>query len=178
MLAALKAVEAERHFPKGISFPSELRKLFLWAAKHGYPISGAFELVMHDAQILTQRRMSVDAVRRLAIFGSGVDGAHYALWMQDDGEVRIVHIGAEDGNHFVIARTMREFLLLLAIGYADLGIENTADCAMVEGINPTFRKWVAREFMTIVPARGSMIVVPAQAESEDFAAWVRRQSNA
>ena len=40
-----------------------------------------------------------------------------ALWLQDDGHCRVVHLGSEGQNLFVLARDMRDFLLLLAVGY-------------------------------------------------------------
>lgn len=53
---------------------------------------------------------------------TGGDGSHAALWMDDTGEIRIVHMGSGSGSAMVgvMAEDPVDFLRLLAIGYNEL----------------------------------------------------------
>jgi len=172
----MSASQADSKFPSAIPFPEELRNLFLWKEKHGYPISGGFELRDHDDGSVVLWFGSDRAVGRLAIFGAGPDGSMYALWLQDDGHCRVVHLGSEGQNLFVLARDMRDFLLLLAVGYFELGFEDLSRPPDAEGINPQFRKWVASQLSCVVPATGGEIVRRAQSASENFEKWVHQHT--
>jgi hypothetical protein len=170
----MSASQAASKFPSAIPFPEELRSLFLWKENHGYPISGEFELREHDDKSVVLWFGSDRAVGRLGIFGAGPDGSMYALWLQDNGDSRVVHLGSEGRNLFVLARDMREFLLLLAVGYLEIGFEDLSQPPDAEGINPKFRKWVASQLSCVVPATGGEIVRQAQCTSENFETWVHR----
>ena len=73
----MSASQADSKFPSAIPFPEELRNLFLWKEKHGYLISGGFELRDHDDGSVVLWFGSDRAVGRLAIFGAGPDGSMY-----------------------------------------------------------------------------------------------------
>jgi hypothetical protein len=161
-------------FPIAIPIPEELRNLIGWNEKHGYPISGGFELREHDDESVVLWFGSGRAVGRLAIFGAGPDGSMYALWLQDNGQYRVVHLGSEGQNLFVLARDMREFLVLLAVGYFEIGFEDLSQPPDADGANPRFRKWVASQLSCVIPATGDEIVRTAQSTSENFEKWVHQ----
>jgi hypothetical protein len=164
-------------FPSGVPLPEELRSLIAWHEKHGYPISGDFALREHDDQTVARWFGSERAVGRLAVFGAGPDGSLYAIWVQENGASRIVHLGSEGQNLFVLARDMREFLLLLAIGYSEMGFDDLSVAPTeAEGANPKFRAWVAAKLSCVIPASGAAIVRRAQSESEDFETWVGQRT--
>jgi len=168
---ALSLIEA--HFPSGIAVPAELRALCMWHGANGYPISGGFELRASDDEVLVHWFGCHAADDRLGVFGAGPDGSLFALWRQDDGECRVVHLGSEGQNNFVLARSFVEFLQLLAVGYNELGFDNLQGPPEAEGINPAFRAWVTRTFSVIVPSRGQALVSEARAASQDFDAWIQ-----
>ena len=61
---------------------------------------------------------------RLVSFAeSGFDGSRLAFWLDDNNELRIVHMGSGSGSMLccVIANNIREFLSLLSLGYGQLG---------------------------------------------------------
>jgi hypothetical protein len=166
--------KGDSKFPSVIPFPEELRSLILWNEKHGYPISGGFKLREHDDQSVVLWFGSDRALGRLGIFGAGPDGSMYALWLQDNGHCRVVHLGSEGQNLFVLARDMREFLVLLAVGYFEIGFEDLSQPPDAEGVNPRFRKWVASQLSCVIPATGDQIVRTAQSTSENFEKWVHQ----
>ena len=60
---------------------------------------------------------------RLCIFSqTGADGSMGALWLDGEGETRIVHLGSGSGSTMLctLAQNGLDFLRLLAIGYAEI----------------------------------------------------------
>jgi hypothetical protein len=159
-------------FPAGIAVPPELESLCTWLAKHGYPISGGFELYADEHESI-RHWFGTDAVNdRFGVFGTGPDGSLYAIWRQDDGRTPIVHMGSEGQNNFVLAGKMLDFLRLLAVGYDEIGFADLAAPPDGDGVNPAFRRWVEETFRTRVPATGVEIRSPAQASHQDFQSWI------
>ncbi|MFU2318789.1 hypothetical protein [Rahnella sp. PCH160] len=54
---------------------------------------------------------------------SGFDGSRLAFWLDDNNELRFVHMGSGSASTLccVIANNAKEFLTLLSIGYGQLG---------------------------------------------------------
>jgi hypothetical protein len=64
-----------------------------------------------------------EVFERLAPFcRTGGDGSYAALWLDDDGQVQIVHLGSGSGSMMmgVLVNNAVDFLRLLAIGYDEL----------------------------------------------------------
>jgi len=60
---------------------------------------------------------------RLCIFSqTGAEGSMGALWLDDEGETRIVHLGSGSGSTMLctLAQNGLDFLRLLAIGYDEI----------------------------------------------------------
>ena len=63
----------------------------------------------------------------LAQVGVGPDGAMYCICRQADGSQSVVHLGSAGDTLKVLAANMWEFLVLLAIGYGELGCDELAE---------------------------------------------------
>lgn len=109
------------------------------------------------------------AADRLRVFArTGGDGSMAALWLDDAGDIRIVHLGSGSGSIMlcVLADDAVDFLRLCAIGYEELcwGEDEFAappvleDAALGAVPNAPFRRWVETTFSTTIPATGAEIV--------------------
>ena len=73
---------------------------------------------------------------------------------------------------------MKDFLRLLAIGYGDIGHEDT--CSPPEDkeeINPDFQKWIREDLGLGIPKVGDEVIQKAISNHDDFAAWVETKTN-
>lgn len=125
---------------------------------------------------------------RLVIFASsGMDGSMLGLWLDDDKQVRFVHLGSGSGSMLccIIADNARDFLSLLAIGYAEVGDVYDFSLPPEElgdkpKLNTLFLDWLKREFYITRPRNASLIVKrPAEIGSkiakDPFCQWCNKQ---
>lgn len=168
--------------PSQVAIPAALEKLCNWTDENGYPISGYFELRADDGATIQYWLGFNNVSDRFGIFGAGGDGSLYAFWIDDENNQKIVHLGSEGGELYILAENFIDFLRLLAIGYDEIGF---ADLSMAieewntaigqekdAGINPKFRAWVEKEFNVQVPVRGSEI---ADFNNVAFKNWIEEQ---
>lgn len=168
----------KKQVPEGITVPSELETLCKWEVERGYPISGYFELRAGDGKDFYYWFGSHDADPFLALFGAGSDGSMFCIWKQEDGRQPIVHLGSEGDEVKVLAENMKEFIKLLAVGYGEIGHEDTSKPPEEkEGINPDFQCWVRDDLGLEIPETGDVIIQRAIASHDDFAAWVETKTN-
>ena len=69
------------------------------------------------------RELAAEIEQRLCVFArSGSDGSMCALWINDAGETKIVHMGSGSGSTMtcVLAHNGLDFLRLSAIGYDEI----------------------------------------------------------
>ena len=168
--------------PQTIHIPPELKQLCDWLDDHDYPISGYFALTADDGETMKYWLGFNDVSDRFGIFGRGPDGALYALWIDDDGHQKIVHLGSEGDYLYILAENFVNFLRLLAIGYDELGYAdmtmtaqewNDEDEDDEEGsINPSFIEWVETEFGVKVPQKSNEIV---NVDDTSFEEWIEQQ---
>lgn len=154
--------------PDSIKIPNELEKLCSWFDKHAYPISGEFSLYADDGKSMEHWLGFSDVSDRFGIFGMGPDGSLYAIWLDKEGHQKVVHLGSEGDELFILAENFLDFLRLLAIGYdeisladLDMGIEEwnaTIEQEADFGRNPNFQSWVEREFHVSIPQKGAEIM--------------------
>jgi hypothetical protein len=122
---------------------------------------------------------------RLAAFcRTGGDGSYAALWLDDDGTTKIVHLGSGSGSTMmgVLATDVVDFLRLLAIGYDELcwpeNHNQTPDEVFdrymrddAEFIRPPqpeeLRKWVESNFGVLVPDKASDIIAELPDVADD-----------
>lgn len=160
-------------FPPTITFPEELTLLCEWTEKNGYPISGAFELRADDGDAIYWWFRTHAADDRLAQFGAGPDGSLYCIWKQDDGREPIVHMGSEGNELKVLAGNMKAFIVLLSIGYDDLGIDDlSVPPPENKSIHPSFQEWVIRTYDISIPTTGEEIMRKSRKEHDNFEAFV------
>lgn len=125
---------------------------------------------------------------RLVIFASsGMDGSMLGLWLDDDKQLRFVHLGSGSGSMLccIIADNARDFLSLLAIGYAEVGDVYDFSLPPAElgdkpKLNTLFLDWLKREFYITRPRNASLIVKrPAEIGSkiakDPFCQWCNKQ---
>ncbi len=168
--------------PSTITLPLALKKLCAWVDKNGQPISGYFNLSADDGDTM-KYWLDTDALSdRFGIFGTAPDGSLYAFWLDDNQRQRIVHLGSEGDDLYILADNFVDFIRLLAIGYDEIG---SADLDLSvkewnleigepedEGVNPKFRAWVIKEFGVTIPERGNEIV---DVDDTTFSDWLEEK---
>ncbi|SFD22093.1 SMI1/KNR4 family protein [Pragia fontium] len=129
---------------------------------------------------------------RLFVFArTGAEGSEAALWLDDEDQLKIVHMGSGSGSILscVLADNMVDFLRLMAIGYDELCWNeeypyppNSPESA--SGIyiypNKAYQQWVTSTFDVTIPNTALEIVkYPAEigdTNSEDpFCRWAEKQ---
>lgn len=130
---------------------------------------------------------------RLSVFAqTGADGSQAALWRDDDGHQRVVHLGSGSGSTLtcVLADDPVDFLRLVAIGYDEICWGHLYDAppptvaapdAPLVLPNEKYRQWVRSSFDVDVPTRGRDVVRdPCELDDPDptdpFARWIRSVS--
>lgn len=128
-------------------------------------------------------------LRRVFVFAkTGGDGSMAALWLDDAGVQRIVHMGSGSGSTLscVLADQAVDFLRLLAIGYEEICWDEefaTPPASQTErqlhGSHPNeaYRHWLTTNFGVSIPTTALEVVrYPAHmndADSPDpFCRWV------
>lgn len=123
---------------------------------------------------------------RLCIFSqTDAEGSMGALWLDDEGETRIVHLGSGSGSAMLctLAQNGLDFLRLLAIGYDEICWDselplppNHDEDELFVKPNLPFRTWVENTFRTTIPELGTEIVTPIQmgeqkSKGDSFVEW-------
>lgn len=114
---------------------------------------------------------------RLCVFAqSGAEGSECALWLTDNEQLKIVHMGSGSGSMLscVLADNFIDFLRLLAIGYDEIcwnenfpfpPNENNDDFIVKPNIK--FQNWVKSTFNVDIPKTALEIVkCPATMDDE------------
>lgn len=120
---------------------------------------------------------------------SGFDGSRLAFWLDDNNELRFVHMGSGSGSMLccVIANDAREFLSLLSLGYGQLGDvydfslspEDLADGEEIK-INYSFVDWVEKTFGIKRPPNAADIIKETPEIGDEntgdlFCLWCNKQ---
>lgn len=135
-----------------------------------------------------QNNLDDDIDDRLCVFAqSGADGSQCAFWLNDDNQLKIVHIGSGSGSALccVLADNAVDFLRLLAIGYDEICWDDDFHLSPNEcrefKVNPNleFQQWVAETFDVSIPKNALEIVkIPAQYGDEnsndEFCCWIHK----
>lgn len=127
---------------------------------------------------------------RLCVFAqSGGDGSECAFWLNDRGELKIVHMGSGSGSVLtcVLADSAVDFLRLLAIGYDEICWDEDfpyppnegPDVDVIVKPNIEFQNWVKQTFGVEIPKTALEIIkYPARMDdnsSEDeFFKWIAK----
>ena len=133
------------------------------------------------------RELAAEIKQRLCVFaGSGSEGSMCALWMDDAGETKIVHMGSGSGSTMtcVLTRNGLDFLRLLAIGYDEIcwseafsSPPNSDEDELFVHPNEPFRRWVRERFKTTIPQTALEVATPADMDDDEprdeFLIWIR-----
>jgi hypothetical protein len=202
-------------FPVGLPIPDPFIRYFAWLDQYDLfrafdndggiysPISPddtslGMSIESNDPDFLTSYTGNpcIDTYDRFATFcRTGSDGSHAALWRNDDGLLRIVHLGSGSGSTMLGTLTDNpiDFLRLLAIGYEELCWPEDHDmtplevlvakCGDIGGPNlqarsVALRNWVEATFAVKVPEKASDIIgvvadMDAQRSDDEFWLWTR-----
>ena len=134
-----------------------------------------------------ERELDAEIKNRLCVFASsGKDGSMCALWMDDAGETRIVHMGSGSGSTMtcVLTRNGLDFLRLLAIGYDEIcwseafsSPPNSDEDELFVHPNEPFKRWVRERFKTTIPQTALEVATPADMDDDEprdeFLIWIR-----
>lgn len=207
--------EIESSLPDGLVLPGEFREMFGWMQSNGFVhecARGRYASLYPFAEDPEGCRLSLvtfrpvdagtvsrwvqndaHAARRLApIVGTGGEGSYAAIWIDDEGRQRFVHLGSGSGSTMLCTLTdsATDFLRLLAIGYEELCwpeqfdlepeqvIEDTLDEDQIYRFPSEFSAWVEATFRVAIPATAAEIVritadMDADASDDPFWRWIR-----
>jgi hypothetical protein len=173
--------------PAGMSYPPELLELFAWMDAQGFVQDAVGMLGPHDstwftfdeatgtgtAPLGTELRVfptegpwgALPPERVHAFAQSGADGSRFALFRDDAGDCRVVHLGSGSGSTWYgcVGATPLDFLRLLAVGYTELSFpeefaRSPADHSEIKASpNMAYRAWLRGRFGVAAPATGAEI---------------------
>ena len=197
-------------FPTDLQPPEPLVRYFRWVGSQGLGVEDRYALIdpsqNQSCVVLVPvepwlQDVDPTTADRLAPFcRTGGDGSLAALWSDDAGEIRVVHLGSGSGSVMVgvLAWNAIDFLRLLAIGYDELcwpeqhastpmqafidnnGKPDEWDEDATPPIAPSaLRRWLAQEFAVNVPETAAEIVGPmsryGDGDSRDpFCRWLAK----
>ncbi|HYE72231.1 MAG TPA: SMI1/KNR4 family protein, partial [Blastocatellia bacterium] len=134
-----------------------------------------------------------DVLNRLCVFAqTGADGSVAALWLDEDGKQKIVHMGSGSGSALVcvLADDPIDFLRLVAIGYDEICWSeefeyppNSGQAGSEIFVHPNvaYQNWVKETFSVSIPEKAIEIVkYPSEMgdanSSDPFCRWVEKHT--
>lgn len=203
-----------RSFPEEFNVPPELSLLFKWQESMGLnqtqnqnqyakldPQQRDWSMftapVSLDHAIAFTGSDDPSIYRRVApFFQTGGDGSYAALWLDDEGVTRFVHVGSGSGSTAfgILVESPIDFLRLISIGYDELCWPNHYDqtpdevwdgyaAEDEEFVRPlrlvALKCWVESTFNVKVPPKASKIVISMadmDAETSDDPFWLWQHS--
>jgi hypothetical protein len=190
--------------PDSMHIPDALKKLFTWIEDNGfceetdigrvgylYPIDklrnewgdkerpgGTLVEFFAEPDSDSYYFITENLKNRLRVFArTGGDGSVAALWLDDDGNQKIVHIGSGSGSMLacVLAEDPVDFIRLISIGYDEICWNDDFNLTAVESYkkndfvvrpNLKFQNWLTHEFNVNIPDT-ALEIVTAPAEFGD-----------
>jgi hypothetical protein len=136
-------------------------------------------------------REDPEILERLCVFAqTGAEGSEAALWLDDAGRQRIVHMGSGSGSMLccVLADSAIDFLRLIAIGYDEICWDenfsyppNHPDLGNDFVVHPNinYQNWLKSTFGVTIPERAIDIVkhvahIGDKDSPDEFNRWVSR----
>lgn len=187
--------QLENVLPQGMFIPQELKLLYEWIEDKGFYVddengkrigllcpvnefAGTFIEFSHfekDTCFWFDQDNDAEFMSRFCAFAYSPDGSIIGLWKSESSELKVVHIGSGSGSTVlcILADNMIGFLRLLAVGYSELGWEETFpnppdknDPDFNENI--LFQNWVMDTFKVDIP-KTALEIIPHPAIMEDEA---------
>lgn len=201
--------------PTAMSLPDAFRALFDWIEANGFFMASAAYPGDRLGLLGTEAEVHSDGVTAIlfriatpeqarefgeAWFGSAVpdvegrlvpfartggDGSHAALWLDENDQVQIAHLGSE-GLVCLLGQSPLDFLRLLAIGYEEISgecLDAPGEPPGLTGRNAAYRVWLIERYATTVPDTAAAILdeVPdalSDTSDDPFWRWVREKQDA
>jgi hypothetical protein len=193
-------------FPAALQPPEPLVRYFQWVASQRLDREGRYSLIDPSQSNSWVSLVPAEAwgdipADRLATFcRTGGDGSMAALWRDDEGEIRFVHLGSGSGSVMVgvLAWNAVDFLRLLAIGYQELCWPENFTCTPMQAfirengdpdewdedamplVAPlALRQWLTQEFGVNIPETAAELVgvLPSYGDtdsSDPFCRWLAK----
>lgn len=203
-----------RSFPEEMNVPPELYLLFTWQeslglnetqdqAQYAKLDPQQSDWSMFTTPVSVEHAMAFTGsddpsiYRRVApFFRTGADGSYAALWLDEEGDTRFVHIGSGSGSTAfgILVENSIDFLRLISIGYDELcwpkHYDQTPDliwdryAAEDESFKRpprlrSLKSWVESTFDVTVPPKASEIVssiADMDADTSDDPFWLWQRS--
>ncbi len=170
------AIEAT--FPKGHRLPRPIVDICEYLQRHGYPISGCFELsTIGMKDLKSWFRNDPSACEEFLPFGRGASGDVYALWLTEGllpDRAPVVMFGSE-GALQVLASNPEQFCRLLCLGYSEIGLDDPASPPVDFDETEPFRRFILERYAFELPARAKPIIDEANGRFPSFEDWVKRR---
>jgi hypothetical protein len=205
--------QLKKRLPPGMSIPSALCQLYSWIEDNGHYEdidTGRIGCLFPDDEMRAGRTdterpggTNIDffaygdnslkswfrhdrpeVLNRLCQFArTGAEGSMGLLWLDDDGNQKIVHLGSGSGSTMscVLADDPVDFLRLIAIGYDEICWDSefskppNAGGDYIVRPNQEFQRWVRKTFSVSIP-RTAMKIVKHPHDTPDsidpFYRWV------
>jgi hypothetical protein len=152
------ANKIKQTFPTEVRFPIELEMFCNWVDENGYEsILTDFELHGFPNSMTNYFENGQKLEKYIGEFGHSGDGGIFAIW-QTENDQKVVHLGSEGNNWFIVANNFVEFLKILAIGYPYLADDNLQKPPTESSQNDNFKKWVETTFSLTVPNSAKKLV--------------------
>ena len=205
--------QLQKKVPTGMQIPPALIGLYDWIEEKGYFVDHsenrtgflfspqklkeswsdtgreggthiAFEAIGSEDLKYWFDRDDPEIHQRLCVFARSVeDGSQCALWLNEESETQIVHLGSGSLLTCVLAENGVDFLRLLAIGYEEIcwneafaNPPNTLNQDFIVHPNREFQAWVQTKYEVSIPETALEIVKhPVEMGDEDsedaFCKW-------
>lgn len=173
----MNPAEIEATLPNGSELPDGIRSICEYHEKHGYPISGCFELSkigMEDLKLWFPD--DPNTYQQFMPFGRGACGDVYAIWLHDSrspDDAPVVMFGSE-GELEVLSENPQEFCRLLCLGYSEIGLEPFSDSPSEHDETSRFREFMIKRYGFDLPSTAEPIVERARECSPNFRDFVSR----
>jgi len=162
----------EKTFPKTISMPVELSKMFDFIEKNN------FSYFQTDIQFYPMQQAEItdyfnneDMAEHFGLLGTTGDGSILAIW--EDKEIqRFIHLGSDGDNWLILASNPIDFIRVIAIGYDYFGKEEIVNQPKNSRIEKSFQEWVKETFSVEIPKSGQAIV---DLESKKLIDWIENE---
>lgn len=145
------ADKIKQTFPSEVQFPAKLKIFCDWVDENGYDnIVTDFELHGFSNSMTHYFDNGQKLEKYIAAFGHSGDGGIFAIW-QNGNDQKIVHLGSEGNDWFIVANNFVDFLNILAIGYANLANDDLQKPPTETKTDYKFKNWVETTFYLKVP---------------------------
>lgn len=163
------ADKIKQTFPNKINFPKELRMFCDWIEENGYDsIVTEFRLRAASNLMTKYFEGGEKLEKHIAAFGHGGDGGIFAIWDAENTQ-KIVFLGSEGDNWFVVANSVVDFLVILAIGYPNLAHDDLQEPPLGKSPDIKFRNWIEQTFGLTVPDSANNVLNKAD---KTFTRWL------